>query len=642
MAESAGFEKLSSSWRIAFIVAMLALMGVVIYYVFSFGFAGCLMNVGSRYLVIALSLPFVFILFPALKGKGGRGVPWFDVLAAILAFAIPIYFFLHTWEIIFIGWATSPSLSHFVLAVVLCLLVLEGARRAGGTVYFFICLVLGLYPLFADKLPGILYGIRISWFNLIGVFAFGSESGIVGLPSRVMVDILIGFLIFAGILMASGGGRFFLNLATALFGRYRGGSAKVAVIGSGFFGSICGSAVANVAGTGSFTIPAMKKAGFTPQYAGAIEACASTGGILMPPVMGAVAFVMAEVVGVPYATIIICAAIPSILFYFGLLMQVDGYAARTGLKGLPKEEIPSLRQTMKEGWHFIFALLFLIWGLLYMRWEAMAPFYAAGFLMLLAMFTKETRIGLKGLIDIIEGIGRLVTQTMGIILPLAFIIAGLTLTGVAPAFTSGFIYLAGGNAYLVLIFGAIACYIMGMVGMLTPAYIFLAITMAPALVAIGFDVIAVHLFIIYYAMLAVITPPVALAVFVAAGIAGSSPMATAWRAMRLGIVIYFIPFFFIFNPALVFRGSPLETLYYFGGCVLGIILIASGLEGYLLRVGKVIFWARPLLVIAGLLLGFPEWRTDVLGIALAVPIIAILFMKTGASLKRRCGVNTGY
>jgi TRAP transporter 4TM/12TM fusion protein len=505
-------------------------------------------------------------------------------------------------------------------------LVLEAARRTGGLPYFLVCVLIGLYPIVADKMPGVLYGKGFSLSNLVGSYAFTPWYGVAGLPSKVMVDILLGFLIFAGALIATGAGKFFLDFAFAIFGQHRGGPAKVAVVGSAFFGSLSGSAIANVVGTGSVTIPAMKRIGFTPVYAAAIEACASTGGILMPPVMGAVAFVMAELLSIPYVTIVAAAAIPAILYFACLLVQVDAYAARTGMKGFPREQVPSLGQVLKEGWHFMFALLFLIWGLLYMRWEAMTPYYTTVLLVVLCMFRKQTRLNLRRFINVIEEVGRLVTETGGLLFPIAFVIGGFAFPGTAFSFTSGLISLAGGNGFLILLFGAAACYILGTMGMITPAYIFLAVTMAPAPIKMGFNVLASHLFIIYYAMLACITPPVAVAAFVAAGIAGAPAMRTALRSMRLGFVIYFIPFFFVYNPALVLQGPLLEILHATLSCALGLVLIAAGIEGYLLGVGKPTGWTRPLLIIAGFLLGYPEGKTDILGVILGIIIIVILLV----------------
>lgn len=640
MDEPTRYRRLGTVWRAILIASIVLGIASTVYFVFTLTFAGAMLDMASRYLAIAFFLPPVFILFPIKKKRGGTGVPWYDALLAFIACAICLYFFLNSREIIFVGWSRPPSTLALILAALLCVLVLEAARRTGGPPYFLVCLIIGLYPLVADRMPGVLYGKGFSLSNLVGSYVFEQWYGIPGLPSKVMVDILLGFLIFAGVLIATGAGKFFLDLAFAIFGQHRGGPAKVSVVGSAFFGSLSGSAIANVVGTGSVTIPAMKRIGFPPVYAAAIEACASTGGILMPPVMGAVAFVMAEILNISYVAIIAAAAIPAILYFACLLFQVDAYAARTGMKGFPKEQVPSLMKVIKEGWHFLFALLFLIWGLLYMRWEAMTPYYTTILLFMLCMFRKETRLSLKGFINVIEEVGRLVTETGGLLFPIAFVIGGFAFPGTAFAFASGLISLAGGNGFLIFLFGAIVCYILGTMGMITAAYIFLAVTMAPAPIAMGFDALATHLFIIYYAMLACITPPVAVASFVAAGIAGAPAMKTALRSMRLGLVIYFIPFFFVYNPALVLKGSLPEILHVFLSCSLGIFLIAAGIEGYLLGVGKPPGWARSLLVTAGLLLGFPEGGTDVLGIILSIIIIAILLLRKRKQMRQEAGAST--
>ncbi len=517
------------------------------------------------------------------------------------------------------GQFPPPPLS-FTAALILNVLVLESARRVGGPIFAIVCFVLTLYPLFSPYMPGIFRGPVFGFTPLIGHLTFDTQ-GLLGIPMKVIGGILIGFLIFAGILIRTGAGAFFLNLALAVAGRSRGGPAKVAVIASGFFGSLSGSIFANIVGTGSVTIPAMKKSGYSPHYAGAIEACASTGGVLMPPVMGAVAFVMATITSIPYASIMIAAFVPSCLYYWGLLLQVDAHAASKGLEGLPKEQLPRLWPTLKQGWHFLFVLIFLVWGLVYMRWEQLTPFYASALLILLSMIRKENRINRERLVSLFDGVGELLVESLGIILPLGLIICGLVVTGIAPAITSGVVALSGGIPWVALLFGVIVCYVLGLVGMLTPAYIFLAMSLAPVLVRVGFNVMAVHLFIIYYAMLSAITPPVAVGAFLAAGIARADPMKTAWQAMRLGVVIYFVPFFFVFEPSLVLEGPPLASLYCFTLCLAGIVLIAGGIEGYLLKVGLLSKWARSLLVIAGLLIAFPEWKTTIAGAILAVVVI---------------------
>jgi TRAP transporter 4TM/12TM fusion protein len=623
------YSHLSLPLKIVFVLFSIVGLAFAIIANFSLNIFGKpLMDVTYDFILIALFSTSVFIICPARR-KDNRHLPWYDIVAAVLVFGVSVYLISQANRITFAGW--TPDTLSTIFGIILLLAVAEGGRRTGGNIYLFVMLLLGAYPLFADYMPGIFWGKSFTLTRTVGNIAFTAE-GLLGIPISVVGFILIGFLLFAGFLVASGAGKFFIDLANAILGRFRGGPAKVSVLSSGFFGSLSGSVFSNIIGTGSVTIPTMKRMGYPPYFAGAVEACASTGGVLMPPVMGAVAFVMAEMLNIEYSVIIVAAAIPSILYYFGLLMQVDAYAARTGLRGLPKDQVPSLKKTLKEGWRFISVFFFLLWGLLYMRWEALAPFYAAGLLIVLSFFRRDTMMTPRKLIDAIASVGSLITQSMGIILPISFIYAGLITTGVTGSFTLGFVELAGGNVYLMLIMGFIACYIMGMAGMLIAAYIFLAISFAPAVIQAGnLNTLAVHLFIMYYAMLSCITPPVAAGSFLAATLAGAPPMKTAWQSVRLGIVLFFIPFYFVFNPALIFQGGTvLMTLYYFSMCMIGVILIAGGAEGYLITVGLIGWWARPLLMISGLLIGFPESKTTYIGAVLGAVTIAILFL-----IKRR-------
>lgn len=634
VAETTRYKSLPTFLKVLFLVLSGVGMGLAVFRIFHFSIMGyTILDYGYYYLLIAIYLSCAFLILPARKKD--QGVPWFDLVAIVLIFGIAFYFFLNSWEIMIRGWV-PPSTSNFILACIISLAVLEGARRMGGKIYLFIALVIGLYPLVADYMPGVLWGRSFPIIEMVGLHVFGSE-GLVGLPSRVMGDLIIGFLIFAGVLIATGAGDFFMKLATAFLGRFRGGPAKVAVVASGFFGSLSGSALSNVASTGSFTIPMMKRLGYPSAYAGAIEACASTGGVLMPPVMGAVAFIMCVVLGEEYAVIMVAAAIPAILYYWGLLLQVDLYAAKAGLSRLPQEEIPSIRQTLREGWPFLFVLVFLVWGLAYMRWEAQAPFYASALMILLSFTSKKTRLTPKRIVETIAMIGKLVAQTMAIVFPIGFIIVGLTATGVSASLTATVVSLGGESIIIVLAVGAIACYVLGMIGLLAPAYIFLAVTLAPSvIVAGGLNELSVHLFIMYYAMLSLITPPVALAAFLASTIAGANAMQTGLRAMRLGIVLYFIPFFFVFNPALILQDAHvLETLWLFTQCLLGIALIAAGLEGYIWRVGKIGWLARLLIGSAGFLIAFPDLKTTLIGVPLAVVIIGVILI-----LRRRPGKVT--
>jgi len=396
-------------------------------------------------------------------------------------------------------------------------------------------------------------------------------------------------------------------------------------------GSLSGSVFSNIAGTGSITIPTMKKVGYPSHYAGAIEACASTGGVVMPPVMGAIAFVMAITIGVDYATIMIAAILPSLLFYFGLILQVDGYAARTGMKGMPKEELPSTRKVLVSGWPFIFVLAFLMWGLLYMRWEYYTPWYACILMIGLSFLRKETRMTPARLFGALRQIGVLITQTSAIILPIAFVVSALTITGVTGAVTSGLVELGGDNMFLVIFFGVVACFIMGMAGLAIVAYIFLAVTLAPAIIEVGgLNTIAVHFFIVYYAMLSAITPPVGAAAFLAGTIAGARPMKTSITAMRLGIVIYFVPLFFLFQPALVLQGDLTPLFYVLPSIIIGIMLISGGFEGYLLGAGLVKPWQRLPLLAGGFALSFPGPMTTLVGGILSAVLVAMIWLQNRA------------
>lgn len=623
--EAGRYERLPRALKVTFIVLSIIGLLLAVQWAFNISFAGQVMTQhGYYYLLIASFSSGVFLILPARKKD--KKARWYDLVAAVLVFGIGVYLFRHSWTIGIVGWF-PPTTLQFALGVIFCLLILEGGRRMAGPIYLVICLVFGLYPLFAEHMPGILFGVSSSFSHVIASHAYGSD-GITGLPAKVVGDYLIGFLVFAGVLIASGAGSFFLNLALGLLGRFRGGPAKVAVVASGFFGSLSGSAASNVVATGSVTIPAMKRLGYPPHYAAAIESCASTGGMFMPPVMGAVAFVMCSFLSIEYAVVIAAAAIPAVLYYYGLLMQVDAYAARNGLKGLSREEIPSMWKTLAEGWPFLAVFVFLVWGLVYMRWEFMAPWYATGLMIVLSFHRREAWMTPRRLVKTIVGIGTLVCQAMAVILPIAFIVNGLGITGTACAFTAGLVHLGGGNIALILLMGVVACYVLGMGGLMVAAYIFLAVTLAPAIIEVGqLNVLAVHLFIIYYATLSAITPPVAVVAFIAASLAGADPMRTAWQSVRLGVVLYFVPFFFVFAPSLILQGSLSEAVYLFVLCLLGVLLIASGLEGYLVKVGRVEAWARPLLVISGFLIGFPEWRTTITGAILALFTIAIMLLR---------------
>jgi TRAP transporter 4TM/12TM fusion protein len=507
------------------------------------------------------------------------------------------------------------------------LLSLEAGRRVGGLMFLIICLVFGSYPLFAGFMPGVLRGVSLTFPKLMGEFSF-SANGILGMPAEVNGKIVIGYLVFSGIMVTSGAGNFFLDFAMALMGRFRGGPAKVSVLASALFGSLSASAVANVVAIGSVTIPAMKKLGYPPHYAGAIEACASTGDALTPPVMGTIAFVMAILTGTSYAEICVNAVLPAVLFFWGLLIQVDGYAARTGLVGMPREEIPSIKATLRTGWVFIIAFAFLIWALMIKDWTAEGPIYASVILFALSYTSKKYRITPARLLDTFGAVGTLVAWMIAILLPVGLIVTGLTVTGTTANIISQVVNLGQANTFIILLVTAVGCYLLGMIGLALIPYIFLAVTMAPIVVKVGgLDLIGVHLFLVYMVSLSGITPPVAMLAFVGAAVAGAPPMKTGWTAMRLGVVLFFVPFFFVYSPSLLLKGHVLGILNDFGMALVGIWILTSGLEGYLLKVGELPLWARATLFIGGFLFAIPlGWLSSASGAVITAATIAALLV----------------
>ena len=536
-------------------------------------------------------------------------IPAFDWLLALASLGIAGFFTISGNEILDVGWEyDAPQYAKF-LAFVLWALILEATRRAGGTAIFYICLFLSIYPMISHFAPGFLYGEPVAPEVTVGFHMFGTES-VLGIPMNAFANLVVGFLIFGVALQYTGGGAFFLNLAFALLGKHRGGPAKVAIFSSGLMGSMSGSVITNVLTTGVMTIPAMKRVGFRAPYAGGVEACASTGGVLMPPVMGATAFVMATFLEIPYAEIVIAAAFPSVFYYLGLFLQIDAYAARNDLKGLPAEELPPVSKVLKEGWYFVAVFIALIVMLLYMQREAQAPYYATAVLLIINQFSKEHRWNWQGLVNFIRGVGLLFAELMAILAGVGLIIGALTLTGKVGTITYELTQFAAGNTLLLLVMAALTSFVLGIGMTITAAYLFLAVTVAPALTQGGLDSLAVHLFLMYWGMISFITPPVAIGAFAAATVAKADPMKTGFEAMRLGSIIYFVPFFFVLNPALIGRGEASEIAIVLVTTFAGITLIAGGLQGYFYGIGKLdgnpLAWiGRAGLVIGGIVLALP-------------------------------------
>ena len=599
-----------------------------------------LLDTEYLYAMIALLLPLPFIVYHPTPRRGNK-IPWYDIIFAASTFIIASYFCYSGSLILEEGWEYLAPTYAKIMAFILWGLVLEASRRAGGNAIFIICLIISIYPAISTFLPGFLSAPAQPWDTTATFHIFGTES-IMGIPMTAFATLVVGFLIFGVALQHTGGGSFFLNLAFALLGTRRGGPAKVSIFSSGLMGSMSGSVITNVLTTGVLSIPAMKKTGFKSSYAAGVEACASTGGVLMPPVMGATAFVMATFLEVPYSEIIIAAAFPSILYYFGLFMQIDAYAARNHLKGLPAKELPSIKKVLKQGWYFVFVFVMLILMLLYMQREAQAPYYATATLLIINQIVKIHRWNYKKFLHFIESVGRLFAELAGILVAIGLIIGSLTFTGKIGTITYALVDFAGDSIIILLIMGALTSFILGIGMTVTAAYLFLAVTLAPALTGSGLDKVAVHLFMLYWGMISFITPPVAIGAFAAASVAGANGIRTGVEAMKLGSVIYFIPFFFVLNPALIGRGSVLEIFTVFFSAIAGIILISSSLQGYLVGIGNLknsryLEWPiRIMLGFSGILMalpggdvtGYSNYEINFLAILLfSIPITYLLFLK---------------
>lgn len=576
---------------------------------------------GNSYLyyLIGIFLAAAFLCFPAWAGASQK-VPWYDWILGLLALISCGYLGFYGLIMIQQGWEFEAPVEATISSAVLLVIILEGVRRCGGWPLLFVALFFGTYPLYAGSMPGFLWGNEYTLQEIIRAHVIGVES-VIGIPMQVVAQLVIGFVVFGAALTITGGGEFFMKFATALMGRSRGGPAKVSVLSSGILGSLSGSVISNILTTGPITIPTMKKTGYPAHYAAAVEACASTGGTLMPPVMGAVAFIMASFLGVAYAEIMIAAFLPALLFYLALLFQVDNYAAKRGLKGLPNDQIPSLKETLKEGWPYLFALGMLVYMLLVMRLEAYAPYYASLVLLGVSLFKRKYRMNFTRAKLFIQDLTTNVANLVAILAGIGLVVGGLSYTGVAGAFSRELLLYADGSIPLMLAAGAVTSFILGMGMTVSACYIFLSILLAPALVNAGLNPLASHLFILYWGMLSYITPPVSLAAITAAGVAGANATKTGLYSMRLGGILFILPFLFVLNPSLIMQGDISRILMSTVTAITAIWLIASAMEGYLYRVGIIAWPLRVMALVAGGLMIYPDLISELAGLG----VIAMMY-----------------
>jgi TRAP transporter 4TM/12TM fusion protein len=567
---------------------------------------------------LGLILSLVFLVYPARAGQPRTKVPWYDVLfcvGALVSCSYHVFFHDLVTEHI-LGVSLQTTGIEKILGIILFIELMEGTRRTIGMATPILAGIFVLYAFICGTLPGFLFARPIDLSQAILGFYLGSN-GVFSVPMQMYSTIIFAFVAFSCLLQVSGAGKFLVDLALSAAGSFRGGPAKVAIVSSAFFGTMSGSTAANVAATGSVTIPLMKSIGYRPAFAGAVEAVSSNGGQIMPPVMGIVAFMMAEITGTPYLQVCKAALLPAILYYITLFVAVDLEAARIGLKGLAPESKPRLRRVMKENWHYLIPIAFLVFCLsAIMIAPEIAALWAAGAVVVVSMFSRKSRMGPK---EIIKGL-ELTARTLLVIGPvcglIGVIIGVMSVSGIGILMSSGLLHLAGGIKALLLVLAALISFLMGMGMGGIIIYMTLSALVAPVLVDMGVHVMAAHLFILYWGMVSIITPPVAIGAFVAAGIAGSKPWETGWTATRLGIATFIIPFIFVYNPVLLLEGAPLEIIQAVITSLIGAFLLGIAVIGYLFR--PLNWRQRSLVFVSSLLLIVPGWTTDLLGLCLCI------------------------
>lgn len=532
--------------------------------------------------MLGLVLPLAYLAVPARKGTSGP-IPWYDLICAAAGLATAAYVTIDYPQLV--NELAYQPLNALIVSILLLLLIVEGVRRSAGLVMVIILLFFFVYALWGHYVPGRLVGRFVDTKELVIGLALDPQA-LLGIPMKIGTTVIVSFLFLGQVLFQSGGSKFFTGLAMAAMGRFRGGSAKIAIAASSLFGSISGSAVSNVVSTGVITIPMMRDSGYSRESAGAIEAVASTGGQLMPPLMGASAFVMAEFLEVPYAEVVLAALIPAILYYFALFILVDLEAAKKGVTKVSPEKIPQLRPVLRAGWFFPLpfgVLIYVLFGANLLP-ETSALYAVITLLVCVFVFGYEgKRARLSLILTSLKETGHSCVQLLLIVAVAGLMIGLLNTSGLGFALTYMLVDFGAGNLAVLLSLAALICIILGM-GMPTlGVYVLVAALVAPSLVEVGVDKMAAHLFVLYFGMMSMITPPVAIAAFAAASLTRADPMKTGFAAVRFGWLAYVIPFLFVLSPSLLMRGDVSEILVTFFTAIAGVWLFSVGLIGFFVR-----------------------------------------------------------
>lgn len=572
---------------------------------------------------LAFAMLLTFIIYPA-RSKDKNKVPIYDIVFAILGTTSCLYLLVEYQDLIYRS--GSPNRLDIIMGAILLILIMEATRRTMGWSLVIVSGVFLAYAMFGQYIPGNLGHRGYSLTRIIEHMYLTGE-GIFGVAIYVTATFVFLFMLLGSFLSETGGAQSFIDLAFSVTGKYRGGPAKAAVVASAAMGTVSGSSFANVAGTGVFTIPLMKSVGYKPEFAGGVEAASSSGGQIMPPIMGAAAFIMAEMTGVPYGKIILHAALPALLYYVAVFFMVDIEAAKLGLSGLKAHQLPTLKESFKKGAFLLFAPLSIV-AMLLMGYSPIKASYTSVLIVIIAsMFRKETRLNFPKLIKALENGAKGALDLVAACAVAGIIVGTVTLTGLGLKFADFIIVLASGKLYLALILTMLASILMGMGMPTTALYIILGAMVAPAIVQMGVPLIAAHLFIFYFGCFASVTPPVALSSYLAASIAKADAVKTALMGLKLSLTAFILPYIFVFSPAMLLMDSSImQIISVVITSIIGVYALSCSLENFMLT--KLKIWESFLLFGASILMIIPGIATDLVGISIIGVIMFLQFTKS--------------
>ncbi len=579
-----------------------------LFHLYTSGF-GLMQSLIQAAVHLSFVLTLVFLLYPFSQKTAKGDVPWYDYVLAALGAFVTLYLVFEFDALI--KRAGLPTTMDLIVSFLGIVVLLEATRRVSSPILPMIAIFFLLYCYFGRSFPSLFQHRGFNIYRIVNHMYLGTE-GIFGIPLSVSATFVFMFILFGSVLEQTGMGRFIIDLAMALAGWATGGPAKVAVLSSGLMGSISGSSVANVCTTGMFTIPLMKSVGYKPHFAGAVEAVASTGGQIMPPVMGAAAFIMAQFMGVPYLDVALAAIVPALLYYFAVMVQVHLEATRLGLQGLPREQLPNLWKLLRAKGHLLIPLI----GIIYFLIGGYTPLKAAynGILItfVVSWFNRETRLTPKKLVVALESGARSALGVACACATVGIIVGTATLTGLGLRIASAIVTLAGGKLILTLLLTMVACILLG-AGLPTTANFIVTSTMAaPALFQLGVPPMAAYMFVLYFGIAADLSPPVALAAYAGAGIAGAEPMKTGATAIKLALAGFIVPFIYVYNPILVlvnYSFLPFVTAVF--TAMLGVLLLGMSTVGFYKR--RMEWWKRIIALAGALFLLIPGWKSDLFG-----------------------------